>query len=380
MAGSRSGPTVVALPAHSVKVERHTAVGPLSDEWDELARHTDSSPWSRPGWIQAWWEAFGRGSLEVYALRRNGALVGVLPLVVRRGAVTTPTNSHTPAFAPVASDEEARRQLADILFSRTRGQVELLFLPADDPMLSMCQAVARERGYRTRQQPLLQSPFVPIRGDWATFEAGLRAKFRSELRRRGRRLAELGSVEFSLESGSQGLDARLDEGFRLEANAWKGAHGTAIASRPETERFYRDLAKWAAERDLLRLAFLRLDGRPLAFEFCLRQGGVHYNIKGGYDSEFRRFGPSRLLQHKLLERAFSDRLSSYEFLGNADPWKLDWTAQIRERTAFQAFGNTASGLTRLAVLANADRARRVRNRLRRSRGSATVNGSVTACG
>jgi CelD/BcsL family acetyltransferase involved in cellulose biosynthesis len=247
-------------------------------------------------------------------------------------------------------------------------------------MLAVCEAVARERGYRTRQRLLLQSPFVTIREDWAAFEAELRARFRSELRRRRRRLAELGSIEFSMESGRQRLDDLLDEGFRLEANAWKGAHGSAIASKPETERFYRDLAKWAAERDLLRLAFLRLDGRPLAFEFCLRQGRVHYNIKGGYDSEFRRFGPSRLLQYKLLERAFSDGLSSYEFLGDADPWKLDWTAQIRERTAFQAFGNTAAGRARFAVVANVDRARRMRNRMRRGHEPATVNGSGTACG
>ena len=33
--------------------------------------------------------------------------------------------------------------------------------------------------------------------------------------------------------------------------------------------FYRRVAAWAAERDWLRLAFLRLDGRPLAFDLAL---------------------------------------------------------------------------------------------------------------
>jgi CelD/BcsL family acetyltransferase involved in cellulose biosynthesis/SAM-dependent methyltransferase len=360
-------PVSMRRAAQRVEVERHTCVASLSSEWDELAERTNSSPWSRPGWIDAWWKAFGHGSLEIYALRRNGALAGVLPLVVRHGAISTPTNAHTPGFAPVVQDDEAREQLVDIVFSRTRGSLELLFLSVDDPILSACGAAARRRGYRTRRQPMLRSPFVPIVGDWASFEAGLRPRFRSELRRRGRRLAELGAVELAFESGSQDLDALLAEAFRLEASAWKGAKGTAIISRPETERFYRDVALWGAERGLLRLAFLRLDGRPLAFEFCLRQGGVHYNLKGGYDAEFHRLGPSRLLHHQLLERAFTDGLSSYEFLGNADAWKLDWTAEVHESTAFQAFSNTPAGLARAAVIANVDRARRVRNWLRRNR-------------
>jgi CelD/BcsL family acetyltransferase involved in cellulose biosynthesis len=359
-----------------LNVERHTAVAPLSSEWDELARRTAAAPWSRPHWIDAWWQAFGQGSLEIYALRRDGELAGVLPLVVGRGTVSTPTNAHTPAFSPVAADEWARRELADLLLARTRDCAELLVVPADDPMLSACGAAARARGYRTRRRPMLRSPFVPITGDWGSFEADLRPRFRSELRRRGRRLAELGEVELAFETSTEALD----EGFRLEAAAWKGAHGSAIISRPQTERFYREVARWAAEEGLLRLAFLRLDGRPLAFEFCLRQGGVHYNLKGGYDDDFQRFGPSRLLHHRLLERAFADGLSSYEFLGNADPWKLDWTEHIRERTAFQAFANTVPGLARLAVVANVDRARRVRNHLRDHRSRVTGGRSARPAG
>ena len=300
-------------------------------------------------------------------MRRQGSLAGVLPLAVRRTAITTPTNWHTPGFSPVAEDEEARERLADILFSRTRGRLELSFLPADDPMLAACRAAARRRGYRTREHGLLRSPVVSIAGDWATFEARLDSHFRSELRRRGRRLAEMGSVELALEPGGDALDVLLAEGFRLEASGWKGARGSAIRSRPDTEGFYRDVAKWSAERGVLRLAFLRLDGRALAFEFCLRDGGIQYNLKGGYDGDYQRFAPSKLLHRRMLERAFADGLSSYEFLGSDDPWKLEWTGHTRQVQAFQAFGNTPYGLAQWGVVANLDLARRIRKRLRAHR-------------
>jgi len=350
-----------------VETECHQSIGAIAGEWDALAERTRAAPWNRPGWFEAWWHAFGHGALEIHAVRRNGALAGVLPLVVRRGSVTTPTNAHTPAFSPVAEDQAAREDLARALFSLARGKLELLCLPANDPMLSTCEAAARRRSFRIRRRPLLRSPFVPIAGDWATFEAGLRSHFRSEVRRRGRRLAEHGSVELSLVPGGDALDALLAEGFGLEARAWKGANGSAITSRPETERFYHDVAHWGAERGILRLAFLRLDGRPLAFELCLRQHGVHYNIKGGYDPEFQRFGPSRLLHHRLLERSFADGCSSYEFLGNDEPWKLDWAPQVRETTALQAFSHTPAGVATWATLAGVDQARRARHALRRQR-------------
>src|SRR5207247_10269646 len=63
--------------------------------------------------------------------------------------------------------------------------------------------------------------------------------------------------------GSERLDELLEEGFRVEASGWKSRAGTAIASRPDTRRFYTDVARWASDRGWLRLAFLRLGGRAL---------------------------------------------------------------------------------------------------------------------
>ena len=37
----------------------------------------------------------------------------------------------------------------------------------------------------------------------------------------------------------------------MEALGWKGEADTAILSRPETRRFYEELARWASARGLL---------------------------------------------------------------------------------------------------------------------------------
>src|SRR5439155_10777058 len=97
-----------------------------------------------------------------------------------------------------------------------------------------------------------------------------------------RSLEERGETRVSYEDGGDGLEDLLSEGFRLEGSGWKERAGTAILSDPTVEGFYRAVARWASQRGWLRLAFLRLDGRAIAFDICLEQGGAVYVLKGGF--------------------------------------------------------------------------------------------------
>jgi len=47
----------------------------------------------------------------------------------------------------------------------------------------------------------------------------------------------------------------------------EGEGGSAIASDPALRRFYTEWGEMAADRDWLRLWFLRLGGRRVAFEY-----------------------------------------------------------------------------------------------------------------
>jgi len=116
------------------------------------------------------------------------------------------------------------------------------------------------------------------------------------------------------------------------------------------ERFYRSVARWADRRGWLRLAFLRVGGRAVAFDLHIEPGGATYVLKGGFDPEWARFSPGSALTYASLRRAFADRgLQSYEFVGTDDPYKLTWTAATRDRVRLQLFPRTPVGtLERLA--------------------------------
>ena len=146
---------------------------------------------------------------------------------------------------------------------------------------------------------------VEIHGDWDAFDRGLSRNLRGDVRRSLRRLQDVGEVRFEHLDGLEQLDHLLTEVFRVESSGWKGARGTAIASRPETERFYREVCAWAAESGNLRVTVLRLAGRAIAFELGIEEHGVHYTLKAGFDPAQRAFSPGKLLIHHILERSFS---------------------------------------------------------------------------
>jgi CelD/BcsL family acetyltransferase involved in cellulose biosynthesis len=337
------------LPA---TVEVQGAIAPLADEWDELADLARASPFLRPGWFEIWWRAFGAGRLELAALRRDGRLAGVLPLARRRGMLQSLTNWHTPEFGILAEDGAARRELLERFLRGRRHPVTLRFLTAGGPDAPDAEAAARAAGRRIITRSLERSPYVPIDGDWEGYLRGRDRHRLSENRRRRRRLEERGTLSFAVEDGGERLDALLDEGLRVEASGWKGAEGTAIASRQETRQFYVEVARWAAGQGWLRLAFLRLDERAIAFQFLIVAGRVASQLKGGYDVDDRKYAPGMLLAQSVLEWVFAEGLESYEFHGVDEAFKLEWAPESRERLAVELFPRSVAGTAGWAAFAH----------------------------
>jgi CelD/BcsL family acetyltransferase involved in cellulose biosynthesis len=311
-------------------------------EWERLAAACSAVPWMLPGWIAAWWRAFGGGRLEVVEARDEGELIGILPLSRRRGVSASTANWHTPEFGPVARPASVPRLIEEVLADRPR-RLSLAFLEWNRPEAALVVEACRVAGYRTIVRTLERSPYIAIDGPWESYEGERNGKFLRELRRRWRRLQQEGPVTFSVERGQEGLPAFLAEGFAVEAAGWKGDRKTAIASSTNTRQFYEGIADWAAERGWLRLGFLRVGQRAIAFDFAMQHDGSHYLLKTGFDPAFRRFAPGALLRHAMLRSVFAEGLKNYEFLGADERWKFDWTRTTRERVLVQAFAPTASG-------------------------------------
>jgi CelD/BcsL family acetyltransferase involved in cellulose biosynthesis len=320
-----------------VLVGSNSDLDAIVPEWEALADRVSAPPFLRPGWFRVWDRAFGRGDLGAVVTRRRGSLAGLLPIASRHGVVRSPTNWHTPWFGAVAIDEAAHQELASALRVGARNWFDLSFLSARDPLVPAVRA-----GQNGITRVVQRSPYIATEGSWDEFQS--RHSRRRQLRRAEKRLGKEGAVSFDLIDSGPRLEAGLAEGLLVEDSGWKRDAGTSILSQPSTTRFYSELAEWAAARGELRLWFLRLDGRAIAFAYCLESNGIHYQLKTGFDPEFANFSPGVLLTREKVRYAFEHGTRRYEFLGAPDSHKLDWTDRCHELVRVQGFSRTPGGL------------------------------------
>jgi CelD/BcsL family acetyltransferase involved in cellulose biosynthesis len=327
---------------HSETVELLDSAEGIRADWDGLADRVGAALFLRPGWIEPWLEAFAKGEPAYLVARREERLVGVLALESRHGNLLSAANWHTPLYGPVAEDDAAAAALARGLVERAARRADMWCLDPSAPGLAQLTDAAATAGHHTIVRTIARSPYIALEGSFDEFMAGRDRKFRKDIGRRWRRLEE-GGGHAIFADGSDDLDELLTDGFRLEASGWKGEQGSAISSDPAIERFYRRVAGWAAGRGWLRLAFLCVDDRRVAFDFGFEQGGSLYVPKGGFDVEYRSLGPGQLLTYAGIRRAFDEGLRTYELLGQQDDYKRHWTATTREFVRVQAFPRRPGG-------------------------------------
>lgn len=315
----------------------------LCAEWDALALATCGAPFLRPGWVRAWMSSFApHRELRVLTVRRCGELAALLPVMTGLRGVTVPVNAETPVMEPLAVDDEAVEATARGLLARARS-ADLRFLPAG--LGHAFVGAADDCGRPWLREHLRDSPYTQVDGEWDAFEKRvLTTSRRQSLRRSSRKLEAHGRVSLEVHDGAQDLPQLFSEGFGLEAAGWKGEQGTAVLSRPQTERFYRSVCEWASSLGLLRLYFLRVDGRAVGFSCNLQSHGVSYGLKTAHAADFRAYGPGMLTTHRMLAEAFADpALTSVEFLGEDEPFKREFSTGVRQQVRVRLFAGGVAG-------------------------------------
>lgn len=254
------------------------------------------------------------GHVRLLRVEAGGQLVGVLPVKRERSYYGHPlphwrTWLHPNAFSGVplvAAGAEMAFWRALLAWADDAGNTPLFFHLAEMPLHGPLYEALREvlagenraaALVHRYERAMLQSDHSPR--DY--FEASVNAKRRKELRRREKRLAELGDLQVDRQEGQQGLDDWLDEFLTLERSGWKGAVGSALASREGTEALFRSAMRGAAERGRLERLTLRLDGRAIAILTTFITPPGAFGFKTAYDEAFARASPGVLLQREFLD-------------------------------------------------------------------------------
>ena len=326
----------------------------LEAEWNALVEATADEPFYRHEFFRIWVDDFApEARLRILTLRDEaGALSAVLPLMAERASLYgvparqlgATANPHSCRFDLVAREPEAAAAtfLAHLRADKSWDVLKLTDVPEGGAGWSL-HAAAERAGLPVGTWESLQSPYIPLAENFEAFMAKLPSKFKANCRRRRRKLEEKGTVTVERVEGGLDLEAKLQEGFDLEASGWKGQRGTAMGQDARTRAFYSELARDAAYKGRLALYFLRLDGRAVAFQFSLEYGGRYFLLKPGYDESLGDCSPGQLLMEDVLRDCHARGLREFDFLGPDMVWKRDWTDYARRHTWLYIFNDSTFG-------------------------------------
>lgn len=326
----------------------------LEPEWNALVEATSNEIFYRHEFLRIWIDNFAPSArLRILTLRdAGGRLTAALPLMAERAALngipvrqlSATANAHSCRFDLIAREPEAAALifLTWLRADRSWDVLRLTDVPDGGAGWALLEE-ARSSGLVTGAWESLQSPYVPLPSSQEVFQGTLQAKFKANCRRRRKKLEERGKVRFERLDGGLELAGKLEEGFALEQSGWKGRSGTAMAQDRSTWGFYTELARDAAYAGRLSLYYLRLDGRPVAFQYGLTHGGRYFLLKPGYDESLKECSPGQLLMDEVLADCISRGLREFDFLGPDMVWKRDWTDKVRRHTWLFIFNGSAFG-------------------------------------
>ena len=326
----------------------------LEAEWnDAVDRAAVTHPFSSHDWLRTWWDCFAGGrTLHIVIVRTAGTIVAIAPLMhehvqmyglpIRK--LDMIHNDHTPRadFVVAGDHDRAYRAVWDALQLRRAewDVLQLSRLPRDSATRGAFARFARAERSPMGVWEGDVSPFLVLTGTWEDYQASLGSKFRSNLRNRLSRLAKFGEPRLEILDDGASIEAAREDALRLEASGWKRESGTSICSDPAVRRFYTELADRAASRGWLRLMFLTVGNRRIATSYSAMYAGTLFLFKTGYDPEFAPCAPFKLLTWRAIQSAYADGLREVDFLGDAEPWKLEWTETTRAHDWIYVFSGS----------------------------------------
>ena len=263
----------------------------------QLARHAPAR--SRPRFVGVW-----REGVHVGEARR---LVGLFALAPTgsppSGLARLWLDKQTALAAPLLDRDCAEDVLERFLdwLAKSGPALGVVFprLVEDGPLHRALLAAARRSGRAAVTLDRFERAMLEPGSDpdelW-TRGAGKKAL--KDLRRRQRRLAEQGAVEFSIVSSPREVRDALEQFLTLESSGWKGKSGALLAD-PALSAFSRGATRLLAREGKCLVARLTLAGRPLAMGVVIESRGRAYFWKIAFDEEFRAQAPGIHLLYEL---------------------------------------------------------------------------------
>jgi CelD/BcsL family acetyltransferase involved in cellulose biosynthesis len=353
------------LPAATAGVtwiEKITDMGglhALRAEWTDLLESSASDcvflTWE---WLSTWWKHRGGGKrLDVIAVRQGDELIGLAPLMVippRPGRLVPSPTRQFLASGNVGSDYldvivrkgrelEALSALASQL-DREGLMLDLMRVNRRSAAALLLAGELEQRGWRLSEGPGDVCPFIDLAGHtWNSYLASFDAKHRYNVKHRLDRLMKQFDMRFERVQSEEQRREALAALVALHRERWTARGGSTALDAASLVAFHEEFSRLALERGWLRLYVMRLEGKPVAALYGFRYRHAFCFYQTGFAPAYSRHGVGQVTLSLTIKDAIEDGASEYDMLHGDEPYKFDWTRQVRELGRLELYPPSARG-------------------------------------
>lgn len=326
----------------------------LRQEWSELlARSEGNEPMLSPIWLINWWRVYGpQGGRKLCVLPfyAGDRLVGLAPLCARRvivagvavrrielmGSGEDEADETCSEYIGVIAERGFEQLVAEGFGEALRAGVfggwDELVLSALSSEVVMAPLLAQALGKSAHYEVIGGAPFAKLPGTWDEYLAAMPSSRRYMIKKslkEWEKWAKAPPTLCRVESPDE-----LDDAFAmlasLHAERWQEDDHVGAFSSPLFSEFHRNTMRELLEKDALWLAWLEVDGQPVA---------AIYNIVWNNQVRFYQSGRKVDIPDKVragivihacaIREAIAKGYSHYDFLAGTTRYKMQLSNDVR---------------------------------------------------
>lgn len=312
----------------------------LKNAWNDLVRSTKiDHAFMRHEWFESLIKhLIPVDQLAIHTAWNNDRLIAIAPLQITNQVrkklplriLSFVASSVTPRCNFIIDESIDPNPFFDSVFSIENWDVaELKSVEADQPVTKkFIEYLKQGKQYVVEQG--IHSPYGIIETDWETYLQNRSRKFRNTFRRSLNRLKRAESYEIISIEDFETFEKHFDDMVAVSANSWKFEVGTDLKSMPEMAAFFKEFCRLTSIDNLFLSNVLRVNGKPIAFDFYLKFKRRLLVLRWDYDKNQKYYMPGKVLQNNTIK----DRLDSGESLefdcsGLASDHKMEIVDRLR---------------------------------------------------
>lgn len=308
----------------------------LESSWKRMFRESGSAniflSWE---WSSLWLKHFCRDhGLLILRIEDNEEVVGIAPLMVRRGGISS---SYKPIVSFIGGDladysdflilrdnREVVRTILDFLVKNINWGIMVFDrISQSSPNLPHIKESLSELGYPSQVNVRSVSPCIRIENDWDNYYKKISKGLRQDIRTAHNKLKLVGEIEYEGydENASKTL---LNAFFEMHKKRQADKVGKSIFEQGKNRIFFNELASVFNGLGWMDLSALKIDGRIISAVFAFKYREVFFYWIPVFDPEFLKYSPAKVHVQMLLKKCFDQGFEEFDLMRGDESYKFKW--------------------------------------------------------